>query len=144
MGLIVSLGPAPVSVVQPAFAGGVATGLLVAALPSGEPITPGERLALGAMPLALLLLALSSGEASGEPGRTADHTLLLAVSLGSLPAAIAVALLAGARRASATRWAGRWGSHCSRPPQLSSSRKLTSASWLTRGTKIGITGQVAT
>ncbi|MFC7327591.1 hypothetical protein [Marinactinospora rubrisoli] len=101
VGLIVSLGLAPVSVVQPAFAGGVATGLLVAALLSGEPITPGERLALGVMPLALLLLALSSGEASGEPGRTADHALLLAVSLGSLPAAMAIALLAGARRTSA-------------------------------------------
>ncbi|RCV55896.1 hypothetical protein [Marinitenerispora sediminis] len=100
VGLIVSLGLAPVSVVQPAFAGGVATGLLVAALLLGEPITRGERLALGMMPLALLLLALSSSEAA-DPGRTADQPLLLAASLGSLPAAMAIALLAGARRTSA-------------------------------------------
>ncbi|KIH99308.1 hypothetical protein LP52_08035 [Streptomonospora alba] len=79
VGLIVSLGLAPVSVVQPAFAGGISTMLLIMALVLGEPITRGERLALALMPVALLLLSLSLG-AGGTTGTTPHLPLLLGVT----------------------------------------------------------------
>ncbi|GAB3448320.1 hypothetical protein GCM10027570_21750 [Streptomonospora sediminis] len=79
VGLVISLGLAPVSVVQPAFAGGISTMLLVMALLLGESITRGERLALALMPVALLLLSLSLS-AGGRTGTTPDLPLLLGVS----------------------------------------------------------------
>ncbi|WP_046470718.1 hypothetical protein [Allosalinactinospora lopnorensis] len=103
VGLIISLGLAPVSVVQPAFAGGIAMALLLAAMILGDPITRGERVALGAMPIALLLLSLSLGPGGGETGTVADVPLLLLVSIGTVVLCVgAVALAArGGRYVSA-------------------------------------------
>nr|WP_155998664.1 hypothetical protein [Streptomonospora sp. PA3] len=83
VGLIISLGLAPVSVVQPAFAGGISTMLLIVAVVLGEPITRGERLALGLMPVALLLLSLSLGS-GGRTGTTPHLPLLLGVSAATV------------------------------------------------------------
>ncbi|GAA3759511.1 multidrug transporter EmrE-like cation transporter [Spinactinospora alkalitolerans] len=99
VGLIVSLGLAPVSVVQPAFAGGISAMLLVLALLLGQRITRGERVALGLMPVALLLLSLSLGPGDAEAGTTADVPLLLTVSLGTVVACVgAMAFAAGGGR----------------------------------------------
>ncbi len=84
VGLVVSLGLAPVSVVQPAFAGGISLTLLVVALLQRQRISRGELAALGAMPVALLLLALSLGPRDAAAGTTADLPLLLAVSAVTL------------------------------------------------------------
>ncbi len=95
VGLILALGLAPVSVVQPAFAGGIAMMLLLIGIIMGDPVTRGERVALALMPLALLLLSLSLGD-GGETGTTADVPLLLLVSLGTVVACVgAVGLAAG-------------------------------------------------
>ncbi|MFC4562090.1 hypothetical protein ACFO4E_09505 [Nocardiopsis mangrovi] len=102
VGLIVSLGLAPVSVVQPAFAGGIATMLLLITLVMGDPITRGERAALALMPVALLLLTLSL-DADGGTGTSPDLPLLLTVSLGTVAACVGAMVLAGGggRRVSA-------------------------------------------
>lgn len=98
LGLVVALGLAPVSVVQPAFAGGIAVMLLLTALVLGDPITRGEKAALGLMPVALLLLSLSLGE-GGDTGTVPDLPLLLAVSIGTVVACVgAVALASGGGR----------------------------------------------
>ncbi|QBI52780.1 hypothetical protein [Streptomonospora litoralis] len=94
VGLIVSLGLAPVSVVQPAFAGGIATMLLVVSLALGEPITRGEKLALALMPAALLLLSLSL-DASGSTGTTPHLPLLLGVSAATVVGCVAAMAAAG-------------------------------------------------
>nr|WP_246421884.1 hypothetical protein [Nocardiopsis mwathae] len=96
MGLIVSLGLAPVSVVQPAFAGGIAMMLLFITLIMGDPITRGERVALGLMPVALLLLSLSLGN-GGTTGTTPHLPALLIVSLGTVIACVGAMTLAGSR-----------------------------------------------
>ncbi|MFI6574377.1 hypothetical protein ACIBFB_01145 [Nocardiopsis sp. NPDC050513] len=89
VGLIVSLGLAPVSVAQPAFAAGVAATLLVATLLTGERITRGEYVALGVMPVALGLLSLSTND-GGETGTSANTPVLVAVSLVTVVACVAV------------------------------------------------------
>ncbi|MBV2362133.1 hypothetical protein ACFPZ0_25755 [Streptomonospora nanhaiensis] len=94
VGLIVSLGLAPVSVVQPAFAGGISTMLLVMALVLGEPITRGERVALGLMPVALLLLSLSL-DSGGRTGTTPHLPLLLSVSAATVVGCVAAMAAAG-------------------------------------------------
>ncbi|MBR8741280.1 hypothetical protein [Nocardiopsis sp. MG754419] len=96
VGLIVSLGLAPVSVAQPAFAAGVATMLLVITLVRGERITRGEYLALGLMPVALGLLGLSTVD-GGETGTTADTPLLVMVSVGTVLGCVAVMSVVGGR-----------------------------------------------
>ncbi|MDA8371296.1 MAG: hypothetical protein M0026_15720 [Nocardiopsaceae bacterium] len=96
VGLIVSLGLAPVSVVQPAFAGGIATMLLLMSLVLGDPITRGERVALGLMPVALLLLSLSLNE-GGTTGTTPHLPLLLIVSMGTVITCVAAMALASGR-----------------------------------------------
>ena len=95
-GLIVSLGLAPVSIVQPAFAAGVACGLLVTALVLGERITRGEYAALGLMPAALGLLGLSAAD-GGEPGTTAHLPLLAGVSVTTVVTCVAVMAFIGVR-----------------------------------------------
>ncbi|MBB4933842.1 multidrug transporter EmrE-like cation transporter [Lipingzhangella halophila] len=94
IGLIIALGLAPVSVVQPAYAGGIAMMLLLIGTVLGEPVTRGERVALGLMPFALLLLSLSLGD-GGQTGTTADLPLLLLVSLGTVAACVLAMALAG-------------------------------------------------
>jgi hypothetical protein len=96
VGLVVALGLAPVSVVQPAFAGGISTMLLVVALVLGDPITRGEKVALGLMPVALLLLSLSLGS-GGATGTRPDVPLLLTVSVGTVLACVGAMALAGGR-----------------------------------------------
>ncbi|WP_435112651.1 hypothetical protein [Nocardiopsis synnemataformans] len=96
VGLIVSLGLAPVSVAQPAFAAGVACGILVITLVLGERVTRGEYVALGIMPVALGLLSLSTAEGT-ETGTTADAPLLITVSLLTVAVCLAVVGLAGGR-----------------------------------------------
>ncbi|GAA0989486.1 hypothetical protein GCM10009551_046460 [Nocardiopsis tropica] len=94
VGLIVSLGLAPVSVAQPAFAAGVACGILVVTLVVGERITRGEYVALALMPVALGLLTLSTADGA-ETGTTADTGLLVTVSLATVAACLAVVALTG-------------------------------------------------
>ncbi|ASU60096.1 hypothetical protein [Nocardiopsis dassonvillei] len=96
VGLIVSLGLAPVSVAQPAFAAGVACGILVITLVLGERVTRGEYVALGIMPVALGLLSLSTTEGA-ETGTTADAPLLITVSLLTVAVCLVVVGLAGGR-----------------------------------------------
>ncbi|WP_117199466.1 hypothetical protein [Nocardiopsis sp. TNDT3] len=96
VGLIVSLGLAPVSVAQPAFAAGVACGILVITLVLGERVTRGEYVALGIMPVALGLLSLSTAEGA-ETGTTADAPLLITVSLLTVAVCLVVVGLAGGR-----------------------------------------------
>lgn len=96
IGLIVSLGLAPVSVSQPAFAAGVATTLLVITLVRGERITRGEYVALGVMPVALGLLSLSTVDGA-ETGTTADTPLLVVVGVGTVLACVAVMSVVGGR-----------------------------------------------
>lgn len=96
VGLIVSLGLAPVSIVQPAFAAGVACGLLVMTLVLGERITRGEYVALGLMPVALGLLGLSTAD-GGETGTTAHTPLLVGVSVTTVIACVAVMAFVGGR-----------------------------------------------
>lgn len=96
VGLIVSLGLAPVSVAQPAFAAGVASGILVITLVLGERVTRGEYVALGVMPVALGLLSLSTAEGA-ETGTTADTPLLVTVSLLTVAACLVVVGLVGGR-----------------------------------------------
>ncbi|NKY97548.1 hypothetical protein [Nocardiopsis alborubida] len=96
VGLIVSLGLAPVSVAQPAFAAGVACGILVITLALGERVTRGEYVALGIMPVALGLLSLSTAEGA-ETGTTADAPLLITVSLLTVAVCLVVVGLAGGR-----------------------------------------------
>ncbi|GAA1437066.1 hypothetical protein [Nocardiopsis tropica] len=94
VGLIVSLGLAPVSVAQPAFAAGVACGILVVTLVVGERITRGEYVALALMPVALGLLTLSTA-GGAETGTTADTGLLVTVSLATVAVCLAVVALTG-------------------------------------------------
>ncbi|MDT0301641.1 hypothetical protein [Streptomonospora wellingtoniae] len=94
VGLIVSLGLAPVSVVQPAFAGGISTMLLIMALVLGEPITRGERLALALMPVALLLLSLSLAP-GGRTGTVPNLPLLLGVSAATVLGCVLAMAAAG-------------------------------------------------
>uniref|UniRef100_UPI0003763A9F hypothetical protein n=1 Tax=Nocardiopsis lucentensis TaxID=53441 RepID=UPI0003763A9F len=94
VGLIVSLGLAPVSVAQPAFAAGVAATLLVATLVMGERVTRGEYVALGLMPVALGLLTLSTTD-GGETGTSANTPVLVTVSLVTVVACVAVMGAAG-------------------------------------------------
>ncbi|MFE6386355.1 hypothetical protein [Nocardiopsis dassonvillei] len=96
VGLIVSLGLAPVSVAQPAFAAGVACGILVITLVLGERVTRGEYAALGIMPVALGLLSLSTAEGA-ETGTTADAPLLITVSLLTVSVCLVVVGLVGGR-----------------------------------------------
>ena len=96
VGLIVSLGLAPVSVAQPAFAAGVATTLLIITLVRGELITRGEYVALGLMPVALGLLSLSTMDGAGT-GTTADTSLLVMVSVGTVLLCVAVMSVIGGR-----------------------------------------------
>ncbi|PDP88317.1 hypothetical protein CQJ94_07465 [Glycomyces fuscus] len=96
VGLIVALGLAPVSVAQPAFAAGIACGILVVTLVLGERITRGEYVALGIMPVALGLLSLSTAEGT-ETGTTADTPLLITVSLLTVTVCLAVVGLTGGR-----------------------------------------------
>lgn len=96
LGLIVSLGLAPVSVAQPAFAAGVACTLLVATLVLGERITRGEYVALGVMPVALGLLGLSTAEGA-ETGTTANTPVLVAVSLTTVVVCVGVMAVVGGR-----------------------------------------------
>ncbi|QUX30213.1 hypothetical protein KGD83_06650 [Nocardiopsis akebiae] len=96
VGLIVSLGLAPVSVAQPAFAAGVACGILAITLVLGERVTRGEYAALGVMPVALGLLSLSTA-GGAETGTTADTPLLITVSLLTVAACLVVVGLVGGR-----------------------------------------------
>lgn len=95
VGLIVSLGLAPVSIVQPAYAAGISAMLLFMALVLGEPITRGEKVALALMPVSLLVLSLSLGTGDTEAGTTADMPLLLVVSTVTLVACVSAMALAG-------------------------------------------------
>lgn len=94
VGLIVSLGLAPVSVAQPAFAAGVATTLLIVTLVRGERITRGEYVALGVMPVALGLLGLSTVDGA-TTGTTANTPLLVTVSVTTVVACVTVMYLVG-------------------------------------------------
>ncbi|OOC55282.1 MULTISPECIES: hypothetical protein [Nocardiopsis] len=96
VGLVVSLGLAPVSVAQPAFAAGVACGILVITLVLGERLTRGEYVALGVMPVALGLLSLSTADGTAT-GTTAHTPLLVIVSLATVASCLAVVGLAGGR-----------------------------------------------
>ncbi|TDQ51995.1 hypothetical protein [Actinorugispora endophytica] len=95
VGLVVSLGLAPVSVVQPAFAGGIALMLLLLAVAQRQSVTRGEVLALGLMPPALLLLGLSLGSGDRAAGTTAGVPLLLTVSAVTLVVCVGGMALAG-------------------------------------------------
>jgi len=94
IGLIVALGLAPVSIVQPAFAAGVACSLLVVTIVMGERITRGEYVALAIMPVALGLLSLSAGDGA-ETGTTANTPLLVVVSVLTVLACVAAMGFAG-------------------------------------------------
>jgi multidrug transporter EmrE-like cation transporter len=96
VGLIVSLGLAPVSVAQPAYAAGVATTLLVITLVTGERITRGEYVALGIMPVALALLSLSTADGA-EAGTSANTPLLVLVAVVTVVACVGAMGLAGGR-----------------------------------------------
>lgn len=96
VGLIIALGLAPVSVAQPAFAAGVACGILVITLVLGERITRGEYVALGIMPVALGLLTLSTADGT-ETGTTANTPLLVAASLTTVAVCLVVVGLASGR-----------------------------------------------
>lgn len=96
VGLIVSLGLAPVSVAQPAYAAGVATTLLVVTLVTGERITRGEYVALGVMPVALALLSLSTA-GGAETGTRADTPLLVLVTVVTVVMCVGAMGLAGGR-----------------------------------------------
>lgn len=96
VGLIVSLGLAPVSVAQPAYAAGVATTLLVITLVTGERITRGEYVALGVMPVALALLSLSTAEGA-EAGTSPDTPLLVLVAVVTVVVCVGAMGLAGGR-----------------------------------------------
>ena len=96
VGLIVALGLAPVSVVQPAFAAGVACGILVLTLLLGERLTRGEYVALAVMPVALGLLSLSTADGA-ETGTSARTPFLILVSLATVAICLAVVGLAGGR-----------------------------------------------
>ncbi|PSK97154.1 hypothetical protein CLV63_109158 [Murinocardiopsis flavida] len=95
VGLIVSLGLAPVSIVQPAYAAGISAMLLFMALVLGEPITRGEKVALALMPVALLVLSLSLGGGDAKAGTTADMPVLLTVSAVTLIACVGAMAVAG-------------------------------------------------
>lgn len=99
VGLIVALGLAPVSVVQPAFASGIAAMLLVftGLLRGGGRITRGERIALGLMPVALLLLSLSLGTSGADVGTRPDLPMLWAVSVVTVVACVLAVALVGGR-----------------------------------------------
>lgn len=97
--LIVALGLAPVSVVQPAFAAGIATMLLLCTLLLGDKITTGERAALALMPVALLLLSLSLGGPEAAEVGTEPHVAgLWLVSGGTVVLCIAAVGLGGQGR----------------------------------------------
>jgi hypothetical protein len=103
VGLIVALGLAPVSVVQPAFAAGIAAMLLLftGLLGGARGITRGERTALALMPVALLLLSLSLDGDSAQVGTTPTMPMLWGVSLGTVVLCVAVVVFAGGRGLSA-------------------------------------------
>lgn len=109
VGLIVSLGLAPVSVVQPAFAGGISLTLLVLALAQRQRISRGELAALGVMPVALLLLGLSLGPQDAAAGTTANLPLLLTVSAVTLAVCAGGMALAGGGNAPAAVMGGAAG-----------------------------------
>ncbi|GAB3479388.1 hypothetical protein [Nocardiopsis coralliicola] len=92
LGLVIALGLAPVSVVQPAYAGGIAVMLLGTALVLGDPISRGEKAALTLMPAALLLLSLSLGD-GGSTGTVPDLPWLLGVSAGTVVLCVAAVTL---------------------------------------------------
>lgn len=97
VGLIVALGLAPVSVVQPSFASGIAAILLLRAAMAGGPraITRGEWVALGLMPLALGLLGFSLG-GENEVGTSANLPALVGLSLGTVAVCVAAVAWRGA------------------------------------------------
>ncbi len=92
VGLIVSLGLAPVSVVQPTFAGGISLTLLLLSLAQQQRISRGELAALGIMPVALLLLALSLGPRDAAAGTVPHLPLLLTADHGLFAALVPVLL----------------------------------------------------
>lgn len=109
VGLIVSLGLAPVSVVQPTFAGGISLTLLLLSLAQQQRISRGELAALGIMPVALLLLALSLGPRDAAAGTVPHLPLLLTVSGVTLAVCAAGVALVGGGRASAALMGGAAG-----------------------------------
>src|SRR5690606_28286685 len=109
VGLIVSLGLAPVSVVQPTFAGGISLTLLLLSLAQQQRISRGELAALGIMPVALLLLALSLGPRDAAAVTVPHLPLLVTVSGVTLAVCAAGVALVGGGRASAALMGGAAG-----------------------------------
>ena len=98
---VLALMLAPVTVVQPAIASGVAVVLVLSRLVLREHLGRGEYLCVAVMALAVILLALSAGSAAGEVGHRFGGLQAAAVAIPSVLIAVAAggsALRAGARK----------------------------------------------
>jgi drug/metabolite transporter (DMT)-like permease len=92
---------APVTLVQPVIAGGVAIVLVLSRLVLREHLGRGEYAYVAAMALSVVLLALSAGAASGEVGHHFSGLLLAALAIPSVLVAFAIgssAIHAGSRK----------------------------------------------
>ncbi len=98
---VLALMLAPVTVVQPAIASGVAVVIVLSRLVLREHLGRGEYACVAVMALAVILLALSAGSAAGEVGHHFGGVQAAAVAIPSVLIALAAggsALRAGARK----------------------------------------------
>jgi uncharacterized protein YbaR (Trm112 family) len=98
---VLALMLAPVTVVQPAIASGVALVLVLSRLVLREHLGRGEYVCVAVMALAVILLALSAGSTAGEVGHRFGGAQAAAVAIPSVLLALAAgssALRAGSRR----------------------------------------------
>jgi Magnesium transporter NIPA len=98
---VLALMLAPVTVVQPAIAGGVAVVLVLSRLVLREHLGRGEYACVAVMALAVILLALSAGSTAGEVGHRFGGAQAAAVAIPTVLLALAAggsALQAGSRR----------------------------------------------
>jgi drug/metabolite transporter (DMT)-like permease len=98
---VLALTLAPVTVVQPVMASGVAVVLVLSRLVLREHLGRGEYACVVVMALSVILLALSAGSAAAEVGHRFSGAWIAAVTIGTVLlglAAGASALRAGSRR----------------------------------------------
>jgi drug/metabolite transporter (DMT)-like permease len=98
---VLALTLAPVTVVQPVMASGIAVVLVLSRLVLREHLGRGEYACVVVMALSVILLALSAGSAAAEVGHRFSAAWMAAVTIGSVLlglAAGASALRAGSRR----------------------------------------------
>jgi drug/metabolite transporter (DMT)-like permease len=98
---VLALMLAPVTVVQPVMASGVAVVLVLSRVVLREHLGRGEYVCVAVMALSVILLALSAGGAAGEVGHRFSVVRIAAVAAASVLIALAAAasaLRAGSRR----------------------------------------------